>query len=71
MTKRPLAWKGSLVRPPEPLARVFWRGSSRVLYRGGPILTMDPANRVVDALLVEGEVPRSETGPLAFPRRAA
>ncbi len=29
--------------------------AKRVLYRGGPILTMDAANRVVDALLVDGD----------------
>lgn len=39
-------------------AALLWqalRPPSRVLYRGGPVLTMDSANRVVDALAVEGE----------------
>ncbi len=55
MTKHRLAWNGLMVRAPAPLARVFGRDSKRVLYRGGPILTMDAGNRVVEALLVEGD----------------
>jgi predicted amidohydrolase YtcJ len=42
-------------RAPSPLARFLGRESKRVLYRGGPILTMDAESRVVDALLVEGD----------------
>jgi predicted amidohydrolase YtcJ len=33
----------------------FSRGSANVLYIGGPVLTMDPDNRVVDALYTEGD----------------
>jgi len=44
-----------MVRAPASLARLFRRDSKRVLYRGGPILTMDATNRVVEALLIEGD----------------
>ena len=30
-------------------------GNEATLYRGGPILTMDATNRIVDALAIEGE----------------
>jgi predicted amidohydrolase YtcJ len=55
MTKRDLGWTGRLLRAPASLARIARRSSQRVLYLGGPILTMDAGNRVAEALLVEGD----------------
>jgi predicted amidohydrolase YtcJ len=55
MSKRGLSWIGPLMRSPASLVRVARRNSERVLYLGGPILTMDATNRVVEALLVEGD----------------
>lgn len=55
MTKCHLASNGLMVRTPVSLSRLLRMGSKRVLYRGGPILTMDATNRVVEALLVEGD----------------
>lgn len=44
-----------MLRPPASLGRLFPGRPRAVLYRGGPILTMDSQHRVVDALLVEGD----------------
>jgi len=55
MTKRPFTGNGLMAHAPGSLARLFRRDSKRVLYRGGPILTMDATNRVVESLLVEGD----------------
>ncbi len=44
-----------MLRPPASLARLLGRDSRRVLYRGGPILTMDASDRIVEALLVAGD----------------
>ena len=55
MANRPLASKGPTVRAPVSLSRLLRPGSKRVLYRGGPILTMDADNRTVEALAVDRE----------------
>ena len=55
MTRRSFVGNGLMVRAPSSLSRVFGWNSKRVIYRGGPILTMDASDRVADALLVEGD----------------
>ncbi len=55
MTRRGFAGNGLMARAPASLSRLFGRKSKRVLYRGGPILTMDASNSIAEALLVEGD----------------
>jgi predicted amidohydrolase YtcJ len=55
MRNRLTGERGLKTRAPRSLARLLRLNSRRVIYRGGPILTMDAAHRVVGALLVDGD----------------
>jgi predicted amidohydrolase YtcJ len=55
MRSRRLVALGAAVAALVVVALLLARGPRRVVYRGGPILTMDARNRVVEAIAIEGD----------------